>query len=146
MSQKVRTIRLRRLEGQIGEVAYQITKIHFANFHESDLTWRPACNVFECSSCFRICVELAGVNFDQIRIEIAPGRLRLRGYRPAPEPEQGAEIAPNARKSVRVQTMEIDYGRFEREIEIPNKFDLNRISTEWANGLLWIFLPAKAHA
>lgn len=146
MSRKIRTIRLRQLEGQLGEVAYQITKIHFSNFREPDLTWRPTANVFECSSCFRICLELAGVDPEQIEIGIVPGRLRVRGQRVAPEPNQSAESVPGPRKSVRVLAMEIDYGRFEREFDIPIKFDVNKISTEWTNGLLWIFLPIKAHA
>jgi HSP20 family protein len=42
--------------------------------------------------------------------------------------------------------MEIDHGQFEREIEIPSGFDQGRITTEWDNGLLWIYLPRKAHA
>ena len=40
--------------------------------------------------------------------------------------------------------MEIDHGQFEREIEIPSGFDQSRITTEWDNGLLWIYLPPKA--
>jgi HSP20 family protein len=147
VTRKIRTIRLRRLEGQIGEVAYQITKIHFQNFREP--VWRPASNVFECASCFRICVELAGIVPDQIEILFAPGRLQVQGFRSAPEPDgvaQGSAVIAGTRKSIRVQTMEINYGRFEREFRIPSQFDLRRISTEWENGLLWISLPAKSNA
>jgi HSP20 family molecular chaperone IbpA len=42
--------------------------------------------------------------------------------------------------------MEIDHGRFEREVDIPPGYDQGRITTEWENGLLWIFLPRIAHA
>jgi HSP20 family protein len=143
---QIRTIRLRRLEGQIGEVAYQLTKIHFSHFTDPDVIWRPAANVFECSSCFRICLEVAGVDPDQIEIEVGPGQLRVRGQRPAPEPNRSLESFQGAPKAIRVLTMEIDYGPFEREFEVPGKFDLNRINTEWANGLLWIFLPLRAQA
>lgn len=147
MTRKIRTIRLRRLEGQVGEVAYQITKIHFQNFREP--VWRPACNVFECAACYRICVELAGIARDEIEIILAPGRLQVQGYRSAPEPDrgiQGSDVIAGTRKPVRVQTMEINYGRFEREFRIPSRFDLSRISTESENGLLWIVLPAKSNA
>ena len=148
MSRKFRTIRLRHLEGQIGEVAYQITKVHFSNFRDADFRWHPAVNVFQCATCFRICVELAGVEPEQIEIEVASGRLWIRGHREAPEPlqqqqEYGLSIV---RKPVRVIAMEIDHGQFEREIEIPSGFDQRRITTEWDNGLLWIYLPRKAHA
>ena len=147
MSRKIPTIRLRHLEGQIGEVAYQITKVHFSNFRDSDFRWRPAINVFQCASCFRICVELAGVEPEQIEIDVASGRLWIRGRREAPEPLQQQEYAQSiARKPVRVIAMEIDHGQFEREVEIPSGFDQRRITTEWDNGLLWIYLPRKANA
>jgi len=147
VTQKIRTIRLRYLAAQLGEVAYEITKVHFSNFREKGYTWRPEINVFQCATCFRICVELAGVDSDQVEITIAPERLWVRGYRPAPEPIQQKEMAyASSRKPVRVINMEIDHGEFEREVEIPPAFDPKRISTEWDNGLLWIFLPRKAHA
>jgi HSP20 family molecular chaperone IbpA len=146
VTRKIRTIRLRRLEGQIGEVAYQFTKIHFSHFRQPDVTWRPAANVFECSSCFRICLEVAGVDHDQIEIEIEPRQLRVRGQRSAPEPKRSLETVQGAPKAIRVLAMEIDYGLFEREFDIPSKFDMNRITTEWTNGLLWILLPLRAQA
>ena len=124
MSRKTRTFRLRLLEGQIGEVAYQITKVHFSNFHDSGVQWRPPINVFQCASCFRICIELAGVDSDQIEVEVEMGRIWIRGYREAPEPLQQQEFAfSTTRKPVRVITMEIDHGRFERDVEIPPGYD-----------------------
>jgi HSP20 family molecular chaperone IbpA len=147
VSRKTRTFRLRLLEGQIGEVAYQITKVHFSNFRDSGVQWHPPVNVFQCASCFRICVELAGVGSDQIEVEVELGRIWIRGYREAPEPLQQQEFPfSTTRKPVRVVTMEIDHGRFERAVEIPSGYDLGRITTEWENGLLWLFLPRIAHA
>jgi HSP20 family protein len=147
VSRKTRTFRLRLLEGQIGEVAYQITKVHFSNFRDSGVQWRPPINVFQCASCFRICIELAGVQSDQIEVEVESNRIWIRGYREAPEPLQQQELPLSAaRKAVRVITMEIDHGQFEREVEIPAGYDHGRITTEWENGLLWIFLPRIAHA
>jgi HSP20 family molecular chaperone IbpA len=90
---------------------------------------------------------LAGVEPEHIEIEVVSGRLWVRGHREAPEPLQQHEYALSiARKAVRVIAMEIDHGQFEREIEIPSGFDQGRITTEWDNGLLWIYLPRKAHA
>jgi HSP20 family protein len=147
VSQKTRTFRLRLLEGQIGEVAYQITKVHFSNFHDSGVQWRPPINVFQCASCFRICVELAGVESDQIEIDVGLDRLWIRGYRKPPEPLQELDMPVTAtRKPVRVVRMEIDHGRFEREVEIPKGYDHGKITTEWENGLFWIFMPRVAHA
>ncbi len=147
MTRKTRTLRLRLIEGQIGEVAYQLTKVHFARFQESGPQWRPQVNVFQCASCFRVCVELAGVGDEKIEVEIGPDRLRISGHRDAPEPLQQPESALSTnRKPVRVIAMEIDHGPFEREVEIPAGYDHRRVTTEWENGLLWIYMPRLANA
>ena len=147
MSRKSRTLRLRIIEGKIGEVAYQLTKVHFAQFQESGAQWRPEVNVFQCASCFRICVALAGVRDENVAIEVGPGRLRISGHRDAPEPlvQQERAFAP-ARKPVRVVAMEIDHGNFERDLEIPDGYDYARITTQWDNGLFWISMPRIANA
>jgi HSP20 family protein len=142
-----RRIRLRRLEGQIGEVAYQFTRLHFSGFRENEYLWRPAVNIFLCSSCLRICVELAGVDPEETEVRVTPGWLSVSGNRTAPEPSCGEEEETSvSQKAVRVLAMEISYGKFERSIEIPLGYDLERINTKWENGLLWIFLPHRAHA
>jgi HSP20 family protein len=147
VSRKSRTLRLRLIEGKIGEVAYQLTKVHFAQFQESGAQWRPEVNVFQCASCFRICVELAGVSDENVEIDVGPGRLRISGHRDAPEPlhQQERAFSPT-RKPVRVVAMEIDHGGFERDLEIPDGYDYRRVTTEWDNGLLWIRMPRIANA
>jgi HSP20 family protein len=147
VSRKIRTLRLRLIEGQLGEVAYQLTKVHFARFHESGAQWRPQVNVFQCASCLRVCVELAGVGEENIEVGIGPDRLQISGHRNAPEPLHQQESAfSTTRKPVRVIAMEIDYGPFERELKIPDGYDYRRVKTEWENGLLWIYIPRIAHA
>jgi HSP20 family protein len=147
VSRKSRTLRLRLIEGKIGEVAYQITKVHFAQFQESGAQWRPEVNVFQCASCFRICVALAGVSDENVELEVGPGRLRISGHREAPEPlNQQEQAFAAARKPVRVIAMEIDHGKFERDLEIPDGYDYTRVTTEWDNGLFWIRMPRIANA
>jgi HSP20 family protein len=147
VTQKTRTLRLRLIEGQIGEVAYQLTKVHFAQFQESGPEWRPQVNVFQCASCFRVCVELAGLDDDTVEVDVGLGKLRISGYREAPEPLlQHESTNPPTPKPVRVITMEIDHGRFQRDVDIPDGYDYRNVTTEWENGLLWIFMPRLAHA
>ena len=38
---------------------------------------------------------------------------------------------------------EIDYGPFERVVELPLPVDVARVQAEQRNGLLWIELPFK---
>jgi HSP20 family molecular chaperone IbpA len=42
--------------------------------------------------------------------------------------------------------MEIDYGAFAREITLPDDVDLDRVKTEWNNGILWIEIPRWSQA
>jgi HSP20 family protein len=144
VSRKIREIRLRRLQGQLGEVAYQITKVHFSHFQDPEPVWRPAVNIFQCDNSIRVCLELAGIDPEQVDVEVNPGRLFVRGYRNPPEPaimKAHEHTAP-----MRVLAMEINYGPFAREIPLPLDLELERIQTEWSDAMLWIVLPRRAHA
>jgi HSP20 family protein len=144
VSRRIREIRLRRLQGQLGEVAYQITKVHFSHFQDPQPVWRPAVNIFQCDNSLRVCLELAGIDPEQVDVEVQPGRLLVRGYRNPPEPaimKAHEQTAP-----MRVLAMEINYGAFAREIPLPLDLELERIQTEWSDAMLWIVLPRRAHA
>jgi len=39
--------------------------------------------------------------------------------------------------------MEIDYGPFQRELELPDEVDVRKIHADQHNGLLWIHLPLQ---
>jgi HSP20 family protein len=141
VSRKIQAIRLRRLQGKVGELAYEFTKVHFARLRHPDPTWRPAINLFECYRCFRICVDLAGVEPQDIDLTIEPERLWIRGHRSPPEPQSSEPEMAFPIKSVRLLAMEIGYGFFERAITVPKDADLSRVATAWDNGILWVEIP-----
>jgi len=39
--------------------------------------------------------------------------------------------------------MEIDYGPFERMLELPAEVDPERVNAEHREGLLWVYLPLR---
>jgi len=43
----------------------------------------------------------------------------------------------------RVHLMEIDHGKFSREVELPNDIHHEQINATYRNGMLWIELPKK---
>ena len=45
--------------------------------------------------------------------------------------------------AVQMLALEIDYGSFEREFELPAEVDVKQSRAEQENGLLWIHLPLK---
>ena len=131
----IRNIKVRWLRGSLGDLAYHVTRVQLwqAPAHK----WQPAINAFRCESAIRICVDLAGVEKSSIELAVESKRVVLRGIRETPEPAGGEG------RAVQVLALEIDYGPFEREVELPAEVDVAAASAEHKNGLLWIKLPLK---
>jgi HSP20 family protein len=146
MATKVRTIRLRRLQGQLGDVAYELTKVHFSSFQTAETAWRPAVNAYRCERCVRICVDLAGVDRAEIDLRVEPGRLTLRGRRELPHFDKESTHPHLHAPALQVLAMEIDHGPFERQLALPADVVVEKITAVQRNGLLWISLPLRPHA
>jgi HSP20 family protein len=129
----IRGIKLRWLHETLGDVTYQLTRLHFTQ--PGPLRWRPAINAFQCDKGIRICVDLAGVDPAQVDLTAEPLRLVIRGTRPSPEPTE--------EHAVQMIAFEIDYGPFERVIELPLPIEVAKVRAEQRNGFLWIELPFK---
>jgi HSP20 family molecular chaperone IbpA len=125
-----RHIKLRWLHGTLGDL--QVTRVQF--WQRAAPTWQPPINAFRCANGVRICVDLAGVDKSMIDLTVEPQRIMVRGSRETPEPADHA---------VQLLALEIDYGPFEREVQLPIEIDVERAHAEQENGLLWITLPAK---
>ncbi len=131
----IRGIKLRWLHETLGDVTYQMTRLQFMQL--GPYRWRPAINAFQCDKGLRICVDLAGVDRSQVDLTVEPKRVVLRGTRQAPEP------AEDEGRAVRMIAFEIDYGPFERVVDLPAAIDVDQASAEQHNGFLWIELPFK---
>jgi HSP20 family protein len=129
----LRGIKLRWLHETLGDVTYELTRLHFTQL--APYRWRPAINAFQCEKGLRICVDLAGVDRNQVDLTLEPRRLTLRGTREAPEPAIAEE------RGVQMIAFEIDYGPFERILDLPVAVEENQARAEQQNGFLWIELP-----
>ena len=127
---------------QARKIMDQMQKGYY-NFAPSD-TWTPSVNLYETHNAYLVCVDLSGVDKEKIDLEMAEGRLRLRGSRPVPmcDPvpicDQSTEHEP---RKVRVHLMEIDHGSFSREVELPPDIVADKIIASYRNGMLWIEIP-----
>jgi len=135
----IQNVRLRQLHGQLGAIVYELTRVQFSQSYAT-ARWHPNINAYRCQKCLTICVDLAGIDKDEIDVRVEPQRLLLRGQRQAPEPA-GANL-----QARQVLAMEIDYGPFEREVLLPDEVEPGRVTAEQRNGLLWIYLPLRSHA
>jgi HSP20 family protein len=106
-----------------------------ASFQFAPPTWQPAINAYRCEKGMRICVDLAGVDRAAIDLRVEPHRVVIRGNRDVPEPKD-PEGHP-----VEMVAMEIDYGLFERSVDLFDEVDIEKAHAEQKDGLLWIHLP-----
>ena len=131
----IKNIKLRWLQGALHDITYELSRSQFPSF--ALRAWEPAINAYRCEQCIRICVDLAGVDRSLIDLTVEPRRVVIRGTRELPEPS-GAEG-----RTVQLLAMEIDYGPFERQIDLPVEVEVEKAHAEQRNGLLWISLPLR---
>lgn len=95
--------------------------------------WVPNTDVYTTDEGLVIKVELAGMRREDLALTVEDNRLRISGNRP-----DGCRAS-----KCNFLVMEINYGRFESVIEIPNGYDLNRASAAYMNGFLRIDIPLQ---
>ena len=96
--------------------------------------WQPAINFYESPDAYRLCVDLAGINPQEVDLHAEHGQLRITGFRPTPN-------IPDLSSAQKIHVMEIDNGTFQRTVQIPSDVDIDRIAAKYRSGLLWISLP-----
>lgn len=98
--------------------------------------WMPSTDVYVTDGGLVIKVELAGMKSENLEINVEGNRLRISGSRP--------DCCRATKCSFLL--MEINYGPFERFIELPTGYDLGRARAAYLNGFLRIDVPvAVAH-
>jgi HSP20 family protein len=112
------------------------TSVHFASVSvERDVTggahWVPNTDMYTTDEGLVIKVELAGMRSENLQITVEGGRLLISGQRP-----DGCRAA-----KFNFLVMEINYGSFEKVLEIPPAFDLSQAKASYLNGFLRIDVP-----
>lgn len=102
---------------------------------DPDSGWAPATDVYETAGHYVILMEIAGVDPGRIEVTLEGSRLRVRGERREPAPAEAKAL---------LHLMEIDYGPFEREIELPEPPDAERIEAHYENGFLRLRVPRRS--
>src|SRR6516225_9404295 len=93
--------------------------------------WVPNTDVYVMESGLVVKVELAGMRSEHLEIIVEGNRLRISGSRP-----DGCRSA-----KCKFLVMEIDYGPFERVLELPSDYDLSQAKAAYLNGFLRIDVP-----
>ena len=94
--------------------------------------WVPNTDVYATDTGLVVKVELPGMKSENLEITVGGRNLRIRGNRP--------DCCRAAKCSFLV--MEINYGPFENEIELPEGYDLSKAKAIYVNGFLRVDVPA----
>ncbi len=98
----------------------------------SGRVWIPPTDVYETEDLIVVLVEIAGVQQSDLAVSLLDRRLVVSGARI----DQGM-----ARRAY--HQMEIQYGDFRVELELPVAVDENKVGAEYSDGFLRILLPKK---
>jgi HSP20 family molecular chaperone IbpA len=121
--------------GRVGDLAFDFQKLPFAPLPSAS-GWKPAVDLYAFEDRFELWVDLAGVEKQSIEVEAFPNRVRVSGERHPPVVCRGGDD-----RCRQVLVLEIESGRFGRDITLPQEINRDRVTAEQINGLLRIKLP-----
>jgi HSP20 family protein len=93
-------------------------------------SWKPQVDIFETTEDIVIQVTMAGVDKENMEVEISNNALKISGRR-SPPPQKGKATYSLA---------EIQYGSFERVLFLPCPIDTNKVTASYSNGFLQVSL------
>jgi HSP20 family protein len=79
---------------------------------------------------FTVVMDIAGIDPAQVNVNAAGRTLTISGERPREEREGRV-----------YQQMEVEYGPFERVVQLPEDVDLSQADAQYERGLLTIVMP-----
>jgi HSP20 family protein len=97
--------------------------------------WIPSVDVHEDEKSYTLRFDLPGVNPKDVKIEMADGKLSIRGERKS-ETDEGA----NTHRLERVS------GTFERAFKLRARVDSEAVKATYKDGVLTIVVPKAAEA
>jgi HSP20 family protein len=93
--------------------------------------WRPDADVYETATSVELVLDLAGVEEDDVEIQLFADALVVEGRRQIPVSEPGA----------RYHVAGIRQGPFRVELALPAPVDAERVEARYERGLLRVSLP-----
>lgn len=97
-------------------------------FALSERKWKPFMDIYESETEIIVIAEMAGIDKDDLELEISNKAIRISGERKSAQ----LEGSPTYRLA------EIQYGSFERILYLPAPIEVDRVTASYTNGLLKI--------
>jgi HSP20 family protein len=99
-------------------------------FSIAEQKWKPQMDMYETPEEIIIMGEIAGVNKEDLELEISSKAVRVKGNR----------IQFPRIDNAKYRLAEIQYGKFERVLYLPSPIDPEVVSASYANGFLQVRL------
>ena len=99
-----------------------------------NLKLAPSMDLIEDDHSFKLEVEMPGMDEKDISVSLEDNTLTITGEK--------STSKKNEKKNYIAR--EINYGRYERRISLPQSADSNHISASFKKGMLWITIQKKA--
>lgn len=99
-------------------------------FTIAEQKWKPQMDMYETPDEIIIMGEIAGVNKEDLELEISSKAVRVQGNR-----SQFPRI-----DNAKYRLAEIQYGKFERILYLPSPIDPEVVSASYTNGFLQVRL------
>jgi HSP20 family protein len=98
--------------------------------------WRPAMNAHELDKSFELSFSLPGFEKDDITVSVKKDTLTLKAEK--------AEVKED--ENVQYLSKEIAQGTYERNIDLPENVNSDKISAEYKSGILSLSIPKTKEA
>jgi len=98
--------------------------------------WRPDADTYETATTVEVLVDLAGVEEDDLEVQLFEDVLVVEGRRQLPSCQEGAVY----------HAAGIRQGPFRVELPLPAPVDAERVQARYDRGVLRITLPKRAEA
>ncbi|NNE01120.1 MAG: Hsp20/alpha crystallin family protein [Pirellulaceae bacterium] len=96
----------------------------------------PRMDVVETNSGYKLCLDLPGVNPDDVQIEMENDHVVIHGDR----------VRNDAADDETHRRVERAFGQFRRIVRLPKLIDKDAITADYDNGVLTIVMPKKVEA
>lgn len=93
----------------------------------------PAMDIVEAKDHFNVELEMPGMSEEDIEVSINENRLIIKGEKESSKKHEGKEYL----------SREIQYGCYERNIELPPSADIDKAKASFKKGMLWVTIPKK---
>jgi len=106
-----------------------------ADFDAQDepANWSPACDVIETADAIEICLEIPGVNQDEIEVQVEGDELIVSGQRQLERDAQSEQF----------HRVERPCGSFSRRFRLPSTVDRKSIDASFREGVLRVKLANR---